>query len=60
MYILTFGKISAQSHTLIILYMRHITVTIILTHLNKEQAWIELESQNVYIINVGSCAEILP
>ena len=40
--------------------MRHITVTIILTHLNKEQAWIELESQNVYIINVGSCAEILP
>ena len=37
--------------------MHYTCITVILTLLNKER---ELESQNVYTINVWGCAEILP
>ena len=47
----TFGKTFAQPHT---------CITVIQTLLHKEQAWIEFESQNLCLIDVWGCVEILP
>ena len=41
-------------------YINYTCITVTLTLLHKERAWKEFESQNVYIINVWGCAEILP
>ena len=41
-------------------YINFTCMTVILTLLHKERAWIEFQSQNVSIINVWGGAEILP